>query len=143
MQMKKAVFWDLQGTLGGEATGKIEDFEPFSFAKEALLLSEKFDTPVILRLSTRVSHSQSIVEIGERGNADKKKYEKNIGKFVMMPGNAIKRHVDVENRLVEIRKWSESCKLNKTELNGSKIGVITAGISYQYAKEALGDSPTI
>ncbi len=111
-----------------------------NFAKDALYLSEKFDTPVILRLSTRVSHSQSIVEIGERGNADKKKYEKNIGKFVMMPGNAIKRHVDVENRLVEIRKWSESCKLNKTELNGSKIGVITAGISYQYAKEALGDS---
>ncbi len=114
--------------------------ECLTFAKEAFTLSEKFDTPVILRLSTRVSHSQSIVEINDRGEVPFKKYEKNIGKFVMMPGNAIKRHVDVENRLVEIAKWSESCKLNKTELNGSKIGVITAGISYQYAKEALGDS---
>ncbi|MBR2327542.1 MAG: indolepyruvate ferredoxin oxidoreductase subunit alpha [Clostridia bacterium] len=113
--------------------------ECLEFAKKALALSERFDTPIILRLSTRVSHSQSIVTVSERDVVPMKKYEKNIGKYVMMPGNAIKRHVAVEERLETIKSWAENCELNKTEINGSKTGIITSGISYQYAKEALGD----
>ena len=109
------------------------------FMKEAFELSEKFDTPVIMRLSTRVSHSQGLVELNERINYELKPYEKNIAKNVMMPANAIKRHVVVEDRYKKLVEYAESTKLNKVENNNSKIGVITNGISYVYAKEALGD----
>ncbi len=109
------------------------------FTKLAFELSEKFDTPVFIRLSTRVSHSQSLVELGERENAELKPYEKNIGKFVMMPANAVKRHVTVEERICALREFAEESELNTVEENGSKIGIISAGISYMYAREALGD----
>lgn len=109
------------------------------YTKTAFELSEKFDTPVFLRLSTRVSHSQSLVEINEKDEIDLKPYEKNIGKNVMMPANAIKRHVAVEERTRKLVEYAETSDINKTEMNGSKIGVITAGISYMYAKEALGN----
>ena len=109
------------------------------FTKLAYQLSEQFDTPMFLRLSTRVSHSQSLVELGERENVALKPYEKNIGKYVMMPANAVKRHVEVEKRTDDLRAYAENCVLNTVEDNGAKIGVITAGISYMYAKEALGD----
>ena len=102
-------------------------------------LSEKFDTPVILRLSTRVSHSQSVVEECERVPHDIGKYEKNIGKYVMMPANAIKRHVVVEERLKKLTEYAEDCPFNTVEMNSDEIGVITSGIAYEYAKEALGD----
>lgn len=110
------------------------------FTKLAFSLSEEYDTPVFIRLSTRVSHSQSLVELNERENVELKPYEKNIAKNVMMPGNAIKRHVVVEERIKKLTELSEKSPLNKVENNGSKIGVITSGISYMYAKEALGDS---
>ena len=109
------------------------------FAKAAFELSEKFDTPVIVRLSTRVSHSQSAVEMCERVKREPIPYEKNPQKFVMMPGNAIKRHPIVEQRLADIAEYAENSSLNKLEINSTEIGVITSGISYQYAKEALGD----
>ena len=109
------------------------------YTRLAYKLSEEFDTPVFIRLSTRVSHSQSLVEIGTRENDDLKPYEKNIGKFVMMPANAIKRHVVVEDRIAKLIEFAENCEFNTIEDNGSDIGVITAGISYMYAKEALGD----
>ena len=109
------------------------------FAKAAFELSEKFDTPVILRLSTRVSHSQSAVEMCDRVKREPIPYEKNPQKFVMMPGNAIKRHPIVEQRLADIAEYAENSSLNKLEINSTEIGVITSGISYQYAKEALGD----
>ncbi len=109
------------------------------FTKLAYDLSEQFDTPMFLRLSTRVSHSQSLVEIGERADVALKPYEKNIGKYVMMPANAVKRHVEVEKRTDALRAFAENCELNTVEDNGAKIGVISAGISYMYAKEALGD----
>ncbi len=108
--------------------------------KAAFALSEQFDTPVFLRLSTRVSHSQSLVELGEREEKALAPYEKNIGKYVMMPGNAIKRHVVVEDRIRALTAFAEETALNTVEANGSRIGVITAGISYMYAKEALGES---
>ncbi len=109
------------------------------FTKLAFDLSEKFDTPAFIRLSTRVSHSQSLVELGEREDVPVKPYEKNIPKHVMMPAMAIKRHVVVEDRINALREFAETSELNAVEENGSKIGVITAGIAYVYAKEALGD----
>ena len=128
------------------AASKIMMLEPADsseckeFTRLAFSLSEKFDTPVFIRLSTRVSHSQSLVELGERENIELKPYEKNIGKFVMMPANAIKRHVVVEERIEALREFAETTDLNSVEENGAKIGVVTAGISYMYAKEALGNS---
>ncbi len=110
------------------------------YTKSAFSLSEKFDTPVFVRLSTRVSHSQSLVELCEREEVALKPYEKNIGKNVMMPANAIKRHVVVEERISTLKDFAETSPLNTVEKNGAKIGVITAGIAYMYAKEALGNS---
>ena len=109
------------------------------YTKAAFELSEKFDTPVFVRLSTRVSHSQSMVELGDRKEVGVKDYEKNIGKYVMMPANAIKRHVVVEERIAALKEFAETTELNSIEENGSKIGIITAGIAYMYAKEALGN----
>lgn len=109
------------------------------YTRLAFDLSEEYDTPVFLRLSTRVSHSQSIVEIGERVDHPVKPYEKSIPKNVMMPAMAIKRHVVVEERTKKLEALAANCAFNTVEQNGSEIGVITAGISYQYAKEALGD----
>ena len=109
------------------------------FTKLAFELSEKFDTPVFIRLSTRVSHSQSLVEEVEPTIVELKPYEKNIAKNVMMPANAIQRHVVVEKRQEELVKYAQTTALNVIENNGAKIGVITSGVSYEYAKEALGD----
>ena len=109
------------------------------FTRLAYELSEKFDTPAFLRLSTRVSHSQSLVEEHDRPAQPLKDYEKNPGKYVMMPGNAIKRHVIVEERIKALTEYAETAPVNTIEDNGSKIGVIAAGIAYMYAKEALGD----
>ena len=110
------------------------------FTRLAFELSEEFDTPVFIRLSTRISHSQSLVEIGERQDIQVKPYEKNIGKYVMMPANAIKRHVFVEERAKRLIEFAEDSPLNFIEDNGSRIGIITSGITYMYAKEALGDT---
>ncbi len=109
------------------------------YTKLAYDLSEKFDTPVLLRLSTRVSHSQSRVEEKERANVPVRPYEKNIQKYVMMPAFAKPKHVTVEKRTLALIEYAESCPLNTVEINDGKIGVITAGIAYQYAKEALGE----
>lgn len=109
------------------------------FTMVAYELSEKFDTPVIVRLSTRIAHSQSAVELGERVVPPTKPYEKNPAKFVMMPGFAKKRHTVVEAKLAEAAKYAETSPLNKVEYNSTEIGIITAGNCYLYAKEALGD----
>ncbi len=109
------------------------------FTKLAFSLSEKFDTPVFLRLTTRISHSQSLVELAERENDELRNYEKNPSKYVMMPGNAIKRHVIVEDRMRAVEEYAETTSLNTIEDNGSDIGIITSGITYSYAKEALGN----
>ncbi len=109
------------------------------FTKAAFALSEEYDTPVFVRLSTRVSHSQSIVELCEPQEVELKPYEKNIPKNVMMPAMAKKRHVIVEEREAALKEFASDCPFNKIEDNGAKIGVIAAGTSYLYAKEALGD----
>ena len=110
------------------------------YVKAAYELSESLDTPVLLRLCTRVSHSQSIVEEGERVELPLKDYEKNAKKYVMMPGNARPRHVVVEERCRKAAELAETTPLNRIEWSEDReIGVITAGITYQYAREALGD----
>lgn len=109
------------------------------FTKLAFALSEQYDCPAFVRLSTRVSHSQSMVELGEREEVPLKPYEKDIAKYVMMPGNAIKRHVIVEDRMRELEAFVETTELNSIEDNGKSIGVISAGIAYTYAKEALDE----
>ena len=110
------------------------------FTRLAYELSEKFDTPVIVRLTTRVAHSQSLVELGDRCDYKIKDTEKNPGKYVMMPAMAKKRHEIVEQRCEDISDYGYDCPFNKMEINDTKIGVITCGISYQYAKEALPDA---
>ena len=109
------------------------------FTKAAFELSEKFDTPVFVRLSTRVSHSQSLVELNEPEIHELKPYEKNIPKNVMMPAMAKQRHVLVEQREDALREFANDCEFNTVEDNGAKIGVISSGAAYVYAKDALGD----
>ena len=117
--------------------------ETLAFVKIAFELSEKFDTPVIIRMCTRVSHSQSIVEAGERIVPEQIPYEKNIAKYVMMPGNAKKRHPVVEERTKKLAQWAESAPVNRVEMGGTDIGVITSSTSYQYVKEVFGDRVSI
>ena len=112
--------------------------ECLSFAKKAYELSEKFDTPVILRLTTRIAHSRSAAEISERVDNGLKECVKDPQKYVMMPAMAIKRHVVVEQRIKDQTEWAETTELNTVEYNDKKIGIISSGICYQYAKEALG-----
>ncbi|NLP13789.1 MAG: indolepyruvate ferredoxin oxidoreductase subunit alpha [Clostridium sp.] len=109
------------------------------FVKQAFEISEKFDTPVIVRLSTRISHSQSIVELNDREDVSLKEYKKYPGKYVMMPAMARKRHVVVEKRLDDLGKFANTTDLNRIEWGSKDIGVITGGIAYQYAREAFGD----
>ena len=116
--------------------------EALSFAKRAYEISEEFDTPVILKMCTRVSHSQSLVELGERTEVEKP-YEKNIAKYVMMPGNAIRRHPVVEERTRKLTEFAETCDLNRVEMGGTSMGVITSSTSYQYVKEVFGDSVSV
>ena len=113
------------------------------FTKKAYELSEQFDTPVILRLSTRVSHSQSIVELCEREERPLKEYKKDPTKYVMMPAMARGRHVVVEERTKKLREYAETSELNRIEWADTKIGVITSGAAYEYTKEALGDKASV
>lgn len=117
--------------------------EAYEFAKAAFELSEKYDTPVLLRMCTRIAHSQSIVETGERGEVKNIPYEKNGEKYIMMPGNAKKRHPVVEKRTKKLTELAENCAFNKIEMNGSGIGIITSGTCYQYVKEVFGDSVSV
>ena len=114
------------------------------FAKMAYEISETFDTPVFLRMLTRIAHSQSVVETEPRTEVQLKKYEKNIAKYVMMPGNAKLRHPIVEKRTLDLIAYAENCPLNRVEDGtSSQLGIITSGTCYQYAKEVFGDSAGI
>ncbi len=110
------------------------------FTKAAFALSEEYDAPFFIRLSTRVSHSQSLVDLCEPETVPLKDYTKNIPKHVMMPAMAKGRHIVVEERSEKLKAFAESCPFNKIEDNGAKIGIIAAGTTYVYAKEALGDN---
>ncbi|MBR3164609.1 MAG: indolepyruvate ferredoxin oxidoreductase subunit alpha [Lachnospiraceae bacterium] len=116
--------------------------EALAFAKLAYELSEEYDTPVLIKMCTRVAHSQSIVETGER-TVPVKPYEKNIAKYVMMPGNAIRRHPFVEERTAKLKEYAETAPVNRVEMGGTQLGIITASTSYQYVKEVFGDSVSV
>lgn len=111
--------------------------ECLDFAKIAFDLSEKYDTPVILRTTTRIAHSQSLVETGDRVEKEIIAYQKNIQKYVMVPANAKVKHHTVEARTIELAKIQD---FNRIEWNDKKLGVITAGVTYQYVKEVLPEA---
>ena len=111
--------------------------EAKEFMKYAYDLSEKYDTPVILRSTTRLSHSQGLVELEERAEPFDIPYERDMAKYVMMPGNAIKRHVVVEARMKQMAEDANSFPINRVEYNDLSVGFITNGIAYQYVKEAM------
>lgn len=117
----------------------VDSQECKDFVRKAFSVSETYDCPVIVRLSTRIAHSQSVVELGEKENYQLKEYRKDFNKYVMMPGMARKRHVEVEKRMAALREFSNTSGLNKIEWGSKEIGVITSGIAYQYAREAFGD----
>lgn len=116
--------------------------EALEFTKTAYEISEMFDTPVIVKMCTRIAHSQSLVETHERV-VPEKSYEKNIAKYVMMPGNAKKRHPIVEERTKNLTDYAEKTMLNREEIFSDEIGIITSSTSYQYVKEVFGDSVSV
>ena len=117
--------------------------EALEFAKLAYELSEQFDTAVLLKMCTRIAHSQSVVEPGERVEPPAKPYQKDIAKYVMMPGNAIRRHPVVEERTRRLTEWAETAPINRVEMGGTELGIITSSTCYQYAKEVFGDRASI
>jgi indolepyruvate ferredoxin oxidoreductase alpha subunit len=114
--------------------------EAKDFTVLAYNLSEEYDTPVILRLSTRISHSQSIVQFNKKVEVGNKEYKKDFQKYVMMPAMGRVRHEYVEERNTKLIEYAEVSEINKIEWGDKKIGIISSGIAYQYAKEALGDN---
>ena len=102
-------------------------------------ISERFDTPVLLRMTTRISHSKGVVDTDEPKKGPDKRFVKDPSKYVMIPSNARARHVVVSERLEQLKEYSETTPLNFVEENGSRIGIITGGVSYQYAKEVAPD----
>lgn len=117
--------------------------EAKDFFKAAFELSEKFDRPFIFRTTTRLAHSQGLVELQERVEPEDRPYEKNIQKNVMMPGNAKIRHVEIEKRNNELAEEANTLPINRVEMNDTKIGVIASGIPYQYVKEALPNASVL
>ena len=117
--------------------------EAKDFFKIAFELSEQFDRPFIFRTTTRLAHSQGLVELKERVEPEDKPYEKNIRKNVMMPGNAKYRHIEIEKRNNELAEAANTLPINTVEMNDTKIGVITSGIPYQYVKEALPEASVL
>lgn len=114
--------------------------ESLAFAKLAYELSEQFDTPVLLKMCTRIAHSQSVVETGERVPSPERPYVKDGAKYIMMPGNAKRRHPVVEQRLRDLTAWAETAEVNRTEPGTDhSLGILTSSTSYQYVKEVCGD----
>ena len=111
--------------------------ECIDFMKEAYRISEQFDMPVLFRTTTRISHSKSLVTFGEREEAEPYAYERNAKKYVCAPANAYQNHPKVEKNLAALEEYSNRSPLNRMELKGTKTGVITASIAYQYAKDVF------
>ena len=130
-------------------TAMIPVFEPSDsmeakeFTKYAFECSEKYDTPIMLRTTTRLAHSQGVVELNDRVEVEDKPYERDIKKMVMMPGNAIPRHVFVEQRLKDMAADGADMPINRVEMNDTSVGVITSGIPYQYVKEAMPNASVL
>ena len=110
------------------------------FVMLAFDISEEFDTPVMVRLTTRTAHSKGLVEVGEAREPVEAKYERNIAKYVMMPNFARGRHTIVEKRMIKLKELTEKIEVNYEEMSGTSVGIITGGVSYQYVKEVLPDA---
>lgn len=117
--------------------------EAKEFVKEAYKISEEYDTPVIIRMCTRIAHSQSSVELCEREEISLPEYEKNPQKYIMAPANAIRRHPFVEERTKKLQALGETTTLNKVEKTSKEMGIICSGTCYQYVKEVFGDSVSV
>ena len=113
--------------------------ECIDMVKAAYELGEKFDTPFIIRMTTRVCHSKSIVELSERTDVAPKEWKKNPAKYVCLPAIARKLRVSLEERLDKLRAYSETTPFNRVEMGDTKVGVIASGICYYYAKEVFGE----
>jgi indolepyruvate ferredoxin oxidoreductase alpha subunit len=114
--------------------------EAKDFTKIAYEISEKYDVPILLRLTTRICHSKGIVELEDRKEVGIKPYSKNIPKYVATPANGRKLHVKLEEKLKELEEYSNNTPLNRIEWYNKKIGIITSGVAYQYAKEVFGEN---
>jgi indolepyruvate ferredoxin oxidoreductase alpha subunit len=117
--------------------------EAKDFTKLAFDLSEQFDTPVMLRITTRLAHSQTLVEEGERLSIPLKGYKKDAPKYVMLPAFARSRHIEVEKRMQALAEYAETSELNRVEWNDPDFGIITSGVVYQYVKEALPEASVL
>ena len=117
--------------------------ESRAYAMRAFELSEQFDTPVILRMCTRIAHSQSLVSCEDRIEVPNKPYVKNPQKYIMSPANAIKRHPFVEERTRKLTEYAETTDLNTVEMGGTDMGIICSGTCYRYVKEVFGDSVSV
>ncbi len=118
--------------------------EAKEFAKTAFEISEKYDTPVLLRMCTRIAHSQCAVELCERDERGNLPYEKNPRKYIMAPANAVAKHPVVEERTIALTELAETSPLNRAELSENRtLGIITSGTSYQYVKEVFGNNVSV
>lgn len=113
--------------------------ETLDMMKAAFEISEAFDTPVLFRTTTRVCHSKGLVETGERKGSPRKPYVKNLAKYDLVPAVSKRLRAELEGRLERLAEFSQTCEFNRVEWNGPKIGIVTSGIAYQYAKEVFGD----
>lgn len=113
--------------------------EALDFTRLAFDISEEFDIPVMLRITTRLAHSQTLVQVGERKEIELKEYKKNAAKNVMLPGFAKGRHQDLEKRIIKLREYSNNSSLNRIEWGDRSLGVITSGVCYEYVKEVMPD----
>lgn len=117
--------------------------EAKDFVKIGYEISEKYDTPVILRTTTKLAHSQSSVELCDRVEVEDKVYERNLSKYVMMPASAIGRHLAVEDREKRLAQDAKDLSVNRMEIGDKKIGFITAGIAYQYVREVCPNASVL
>lgn len=114
--------------------------EAKEFTRLGFEISEKFDIPVLIRLTTRVAHSSSIVNLGDRTEKSPKGYQKQLPKTTLLPGFARLRHIDLENRLVRLKEYAEKSPLNRMEMGNTEIGILCDGVAYQYAREVFPEA---
>ncbi len=117
-----------------------DSMESKEMIKAAMHISETFDTPVLFRMTTRICHSKSAVKLGERVAAAYRPYKRNLAKYDLVPANARRLHVVLEDKLKQLEAYSNASELNYIEWNDRKTGVVSSGVAFQYAKEVLGDS---
>jgi indolepyruvate ferredoxin oxidoreductase alpha subunit len=138
-----------QDTRNYAAFARLPMLEPSDSAEaremaiSAFGLSEALDMPVLVRSTTRLSHGKTPVEIGDRTESTHKDYAKNVGKYVMMPGMARKRRVDLDKRLAKAAEAAEDCAFTVEEMRDAALGIVTSGVAYTFVREALPDASVL